>query len=144
MEINIEDYINKDEMIMIIENEFQDRIKKYFLENSLSDLIYSLCNKEICGTIEKEIPNFKEEIKKTIPSAIENVGKFDIFKSKDEIIYNKDSIGQRILERAIMENKSMIEQKVKNIFSELSKEDIAAEIETIIVDKIDNMFEGGE
>ena len=39
-----------------------------------------------------------------------------------------------------MGNRGIIEQKVKNIFSELSKEDIAAEIECIITDKIENMF----
>lgn len=140
MEINIEDYINESEMKRIVENEFRDRIRRYFLENKLSDLIYSLCNKEICGIIEEEIPNFEEEIKAAIPISIKNVSKFDIFRSKDEFLYSKDSIGQRILERAVMENRDMIEQKVKNIFSELSKEDIAAEIEGIITDKIENMF----
>lgn len=140
MEINIEDYINEDEMVMIVENEFRDRIREYFLKNKLSDLIYSLCNKEICKIIEEEVPNYEEEIKKTVPSVIEGITIFDIFKSKDEFMYSKDSIGQRIMERAVMENRGMIEQKVKNIFSELSKEDIAAEIECIITDKIENMF----
>lgn len=140
MEINIEDYINESEMKRIVENEFRDRIRRYFLENKLSDLIYSLCNKEICGIIEEEIPNFKEEIKVAIPSKIKNINKFDIFKSKDDFMDSKDSIGQQILEKTIEENKDMLEQKVKNIFSELSKEDIATEIECIITDKIENMF----
>lgn len=140
MEINIEDYINESEMKRIVENEFRDRIRRYFLENKLSDLIYSLCDKEICKVIEEEIPNFKEEIKVAIPSEIEDINKFDIFKSKDDFMNSKDSIGQQILEKTIEENKDMLEQKVKNIFSELSKEDIAAEIEGIITDKIENMF----
>lgn len=140
MGINIEDYINGDEMKRIVENEFRDRIRRYFLENKLSDLIYSLCNKEICGTIEEEIPNFKKEIKTVIPSAIEDINKFDIFKSKDEYIYSKDSPGQQILEKTIKDNKDILEQKVKKIFSELSKEDIAVEICGILEDKIDNMF----
>lgn len=142
MEINIEDYMNEDEMKIIVENEFRDRIREYFLENKLSDLIYSLCNKEIYRIIEEEISDFEEEIKKTIPSVIERISAFDIFKSKDDFMNSKDSIGQRILERAVMKNRDMIEQKVKNIFSELSKEDIAAEIECIITDKIENMFRG--
>ena len=29
MEINIEDYINKNKMAIIVENEFRDRIRKY-------------------------------------------------------------------------------------------------------------------
>lgn len=140
MEINIEDYMNENEMEIIVENEFHKKVNKYFLENKLSDLIYSLCNKEICRIIEEEIPNFEEEIKSAIPSVIEGISTFDIFKSKDDFMHSKDSIGQRILERAVMENRDMIEQKVKNIFSELSKEDIAAEIEGIITDKIENMF----
>lgn len=142
MEINIEDYMNESEMKRIVENEFRDRIREYFLKNKLSDLIYSLCNKEIYRIIEEEISDFEEEIKKTIPSVIERISAFDIFKSKDDFMNSKDSIGQRILERAVMENRDMIEQKVKNIFSELSKEDIAAEIECIITDKIENMFRG--
>lgn len=144
MEVNIEDYITEGEMKRIVENEFRDRIRRYFLENKLSDLIYTLCDKEICKIIEEEIPNFKGEIKTVIPSAIEAVGKFDIFRSKDEFLYSKDSLGQQILEETIKENKDMLEQKVKNIFSELSKEDIASEIEYIITDKIENMFKGGE
>ena len=144
MEINIEDYMNEDEMKMIVENEFHERVNKYFLENKLSDLIYSLCNKEIHRIIEEEIPNFEEEIKSAIPSVIEGINTFDIFKSKDDFMNSKDSIGQRILEREVMANRGIIEQKVKNIFSELSKEDIAAEIECIITDKIDNLFKGGE
>lgn len=134
MEINIEDYINEDEMKRIVEEEFRDRIGRYFLGNKLSDLIYSLCNKELYGIIEEEIPNFKKEIKAAIPSAIKNVNKFDIFRSKDELIYSRDSLGQQILEKTIRDNKDMLEQKVKNIFSELSKEDIA--------DEIENMFKG--
>lgn len=134
MEINIEDYINEDEMKRIVEEEFRDRIGRYFLGNKLSDLIYSLCNKELYGIIEEEIPNFKKEIKAAIPSAIKNVNKFDIFRSKDEPIYSRDSLGQQILEKTIRDNKDMLEQKVKNIFSELSKEDIA--------DEIENMFKG--
>lgn len=144
MEINIEDYMDEDEMKMIVENEFHERVNKYFLENKLSDLIYSLCNKEIYRIIEEEIPNFEEEIKSAIPSVIEGINTFDIFKSKDDFMNSKDSIGQRILEREVMANRGIIEQKVKNIFSELSKEDIAAEIECIITDKIDNLFKGGE
>lgn len=144
MEINIEDYINESEMKRIVEDEFRDRIRRYFLENKLSDLIYSLCNKEICGIIEKEIPNFEEEIKAAIPISIKNIGKFDIFRSKDEFLYSRDSLGQQILEEVIKENKDILEQKVKNIFSELSREDIASEIECIITDKIDNLFKGGE
>ena len=144
MEINIEDYINEDRMAIIVENEFRDRIRKYFLGNKLSDLIYSLCNKEIYRIIEEEIPNFEEEIKSAIPISIENIGKFDIFRSKDEFMYSRDSLGQQILEKTIKENKDMLEQKVKNIFSELSKEDIAAEIECIITDKIENMFRRDE
>lgn len=142
MEINIEDYINESEMKRIVENEFRDRIRRYFLENKLSDLIYSLCNKEICKVIEEEIPNFKKEIKTAIPSKIKDINKFDIFKSKDDFINSKDSIGQQILEETIEENKDMLEQKVKNIFSELSKGDIADEIAGIVIDKIDNMFRG--
>ena len=107
-------------------------------------MIYSLCKKEICGIIEEEIPNFKEEIKEAIPISIKNVGKFDIFRSKDEFMYSQDSLGQQILEKTIKENKDILEQKVKNIFSELSREDIAIEIECIITDKIDNLFKGGE
>lgn len=140
MEINIEDYINESEMKRIVENEFRDRIRKYFLENKLADLIYSLCDKEIYKTIEEEIPNFKEEIKAAIPISIENIGKFDIFRSKDEFMYSRDSLGQQILEKTIKENKDILEQKVRNIFSELSKEDIAVEICGILEDKIDNMF----
>lgn len=140
MEINIEDYINEDEMKRIVENELRDRIRKYFLGNKISDLICSLCNKEICEIIEEEIPNFREEIKQRISPAIESIGRYDIFKKRDNFIYSEDSVGQKILEEAVKENKNMIEQKVKNIFSELSKEDIAAEIEGIITDKIDNMF----
>lgn len=142
MEINIEDYINESEMKRIVENEFRDRIRRYFLENKLSDLIYSLCNKEICKVIEEEIPNFKKEIKTAIPSKIKDINKFDIFKSKDDFMNSKDSIGQQILEETIEENKDMLEQKVKNIFSELSKGDIADEIAGIVIDKIDNMFRG--
>ena len=140
MEINIEDYINEDKMVIIVENEFRDRVRKYFLENKLSDLIYSLCNKEIYKIIEEEVPNFREEIKQRIRPAIESMSRYDIFRSKDDFIYSKNSLGQEILEEIIKNNRDILEQKVKNIFSELSKENIAAEIECIITDKIENMF----
>ena len=96
MEINIEDYINESEMKRIVEDEFRDRIRGYFLGNKLSDLMYSLCDKELCEIIEEEIPDFKKEIKAAIPSAIKGVNKFDIFKSKDEYIYSRDSLGQNM------------------------------------------------
>ena len=140
MEINIEDYIDKDEMKRIVTEEFQDKIREYFRENTLSSLVYLLCDKEISKTIEEEIPNFREKIKQRISPAIESIDKYNIFQKKDNFIYLEDSLGQKMLEEVIKENKDILEQKVKNIFLELSKKDIATEIECIITDKIENMF----
>ena len=59
---------------------------------------------------------------------------------KADLVEREDSLGQKYLEKAIEDNKDIINNKVIEIFNQLGKQDIAYEISSIIEEKLENMF----
>lgn len=141
MEINLKDYLDKEKMKKIVETEFRDKVKEMFNgEGETSRIISNLGYYNTYEILDKEVPNFKERIKEQTKKVCENISSYTVFRSKDEYIYGKDSLGQKYLEEAVENNKDIINERVKNIFLELNNYDLAEQIKDIIYDKIDEMF----
>ena len=64
---------------------------------------------------------------------------YDILRKKGEF-NDSNSLAYDILEKYVDENKNIIENKVKNIFNELSKTDLKYEIQDILENYIEKLF----
>lgn len=139
MDINIEDYLSDNEIKSIVEEEFRNKIKNMFsTEKEISRIITNLGYYNTFKIIEEEVPNFKNNIKEQTKKQCENISSYCVFREKDS--YSNESLGQKYLEEAIENNKEIINKKVVEIMNDLSKEDIANEICSVLEDKIDNLF----
>lgn len=143
MEIKFEDYLSNDEIHRIVVEEFRDKIKESIRRNGVSRFIANLSYQNVFELINDEAPNFENEIKEKTKEVIENLSSFSVFRKKD-LVDNEDSLAQKYLEESVTNNREIIENRVKDILSELSKEDIAYEINDVIENKISNLFNKGD
>lgn len=126
----------------IIKEEFRNEVQRNIQKNGISTLIANIGYKNVFNIINNEIPKYENQVKEKTKEVIENLSSYCVFRKKD-LIDQEDSLGQKYLEEAIRDNKNIINKKVVDIFNELGKQDISYEISSIIEDKINEMFIGG-
>lgn len=144
MNINIENYLSEEEIKEICKDELRNSIKKQFSnEKDLTRIITNLSYYELWEQIENEVPNCKKIIKGKTIEQLNKISSYDVLREKGEF-NSKNSVAQDILENCVIENKNIIEDKVKEILNSLSKTDIKYDIKGIIEEYIENLFKGDE
>lgn len=141
MEVRIEDYLSDNEIHNIVVEEFREKVQESLRRNGVTTFIANLGYQNVFEQINKEAPNFEEDIKIKTKEVIDNLSSYSVFRKKD-LVDREDSLAQKYLEQAVESNKNIIEQKVIEILNELGKDDISYEISSIIEDKICNLFKG--
>lgn len=139
MNINIERYLNDDEIKLIVKEEFRNKVQENLRRNGVTTWIANLGYQNVLEIINTEIPEYESLVKEKTKEAIEGLTSYSVFRKKG-LIDDEDSLGQKYLEQAVENNKEIINQKIINIFNELAEEDIFYEIENIISEKIENIF----
>lgn len=140
-EIDIEHYMSNEEIKAIIEDEIIRGIRRIMCnEKEITRILTNISYYELWKKIEEEIPNYQEIIKEKTKERLQKISNFDIFKSKDDFVEQRDSLAQQFLNESVKENKKIIDDKVKAIMNELSLSDIRFDIQGIIEKYIDNLF----
>lgn len=142
MNINIEDYLSDDEIKEIVKEELREKIKSNIEKNGVIRFISNIGYHNVFEIINKEIPEYENLVKEKTKEVIEGLTSFSVFRKAD-LVEREDSLGQKYLEKAIEDNKDIINNKVIEILNQLGKQDIFYEISSIIEDKINEMFIGG-
>ena len=140
MEINIMDYLSEKEIGECIKEELKKQISNYINKVGVDTFISNISYINVFKKIDEEIPDFEIQIKEKVKNIIENLSNYCVF--RDETVYERESVGQKLLNNAVEENKNILNEKVIEIYKGLSKQDIAIEICGILEEKIDNMFKG--
>ena len=144
MNIDIKDYVNEEEIKDIINDEIR-RSVRYHMNNEaeLSRIITNISYKELWKQIELEVPNCEKTLKEKTIERIRNISDYDIFRRKDNF-GAEDSLATKLIDECVKENKNIINDKVKNIFNELSNSDLKYDIQGILEEYIEKLFEKGE
>ena len=144
MNINIKDYVSEEEIKDIIGDEIR-RSVRYHMNNEaeLSRIITNISYEELWKQIELEVPNCEKILKEKTIEGIRNISDYDIFRRKDAYCA-KDSLATKLIDECVKENKDIINDKVKNIFNELSNSDLKYDIQGILEEYIEKLFEKGE
>lgn len=140
MEVNIMDYLNGEEIKECIKEELKKQISNYIDKIGIDTFISNISYINVFKKIDEEIPDFEMQIKEKVKNIIENLSDYCVFKEKS--VWEKESVGQKLLNNAVEENKNILNEKVIEIYKGLSKQDIATEICGILEEKIENMFKG--
>ena len=144
MNINIKDYVSEEEIKDIIGDEIRRSVRHHMnTEAELSRIITNISYKELWKQIELEVPNCEKTLKEKTIERIRNISDYDIFRRKDA--YGaEDSLAVKLIDECVKENKDIINDKVKNIFNELSNSDLKYDIQGILEEYIEKLFEKGE
>lgn len=116
------------------------QISNYINKVGVDTFISNISYINVFKKIDEEIPDFEIQIKEKVKNIIENLSEYCVFKEKT--VFEKASVGQKLLNNAVEENKNILNEKVIEIYKGLSKQDIATEICGILEEKIENMFKG--
>lgn len=108
MEINVEDYLDRDEIKDIIKNQISYIVGKD-AERLLTNSAYYVVFKAIDEALDNSA---KEFIKAKAIAIINELSEYSVFKKKDAW-GKEDSIAYQTLQEAMNENKDLIRQKVR-------------------------------
>lgn len=144
MNINIKDYISEEEIKDIIKDEIRRSVAYYMnTEAELSRIITNISYKELWKQIELEVPNCETLLKQKTIERIRQLSSYDVFRRKD-IYGGENSLATKLIDECVKENKNIINDKIKNIFNELSNSDLKYDIQGILEEYIENLFKKGE
>ena len=141
MSIDIKDYVSEEEIKDIIVDEIR-RSVRYHLNNEaeLSRIITNISYKELWKQIELEVPNCETLLKQKTIERIRNISDY----RRKDAYGTEDSLATKLIDECVKENKNIINDKVKNIFNELSNSDLKYDIQGILEEYIEKLFEKGE
>lgn len=108
MEINVEDYLDRDEIKDIIKNQI-----RYIVERDAERLLTNSAYYVVFKAVDEALDNSaKEFIKAKAIAIINELSEYSVFRKKDAW-EKEDSIAYQILQEAMNENKDLIKQKVR-------------------------------
>lgn len=144
MNINIKDYVSEEEIKDIIKDEIRKIVRcNMNTEAELSRIITNISYNELWKQIELEVPNCETLLKQKTIERIRGLSSYDIFRRKD-FYGTEDSLATKLIDECVKENKNIINDKIKNIFNELSNSDLKYDIQCILEEYIENLFKKGE
>jgi hypothetical protein len=132
MQITIEDYLDKDDIVEIIRYRLDDVIRKDS-ERILSNTAYAI----VFEAVDKALDNkAKDIIKEKVLDCINNLSEFDVFRRANA--WDKESsVGQEIVDKALVDNTSEIYGRVKSAIDSIN---IEGKIEEKIEDSLEDIL----
>ena len=124
MEIKIENHLSEQEIKDIVISEFRQSVKdKFKTEKDIERILINLSYQMLWDEIDKLVPDYKEVVSIKVKEVMLNKDfTYNIFRPKSAWD-REDSLGYTYMQRAINENKSLIEGLVKTISPEKSFEE---------------------
>lgn len=117
MNINIEDYLTKEEIKSICESEVREHVRTCVGDVSVSNDVGRVFVGKLAKQLAKEgvqeiIPDFKEFINEHIKTEIGKITLSDFFVSS----FGWSNTGNKVLNGILTDNKQLIDAKIKEVF----------------------------
>ena len=132
IKINVEDYLDKEEIKELISYEISKSAKndaERILSNTAYGVVFDAVNKALDGQMQ-------ETIKAKVVEIINELSDFNVFRSTDAW-GNPETVGTKILNEAIEENRQAIKEKVKET---IDGYDISSKIELRLEDSLEDIL----
>lgn len=132
MQIKVEDYLSREDITEMIRYRLNEAIRKD-AERILSNTAYSV----VFEAVDKALDNkAKDIIKEKVLECINNLSEFYVFRRADAWD-KKASVGQEIVDKALVDNTSEIYNRVKNVIANIN---IEGEIEGRVNDSLEDIL----
>jgi hypothetical protein len=145
LEINIDEYITEEEKKLIAKEAFkeacwlkfkdEDTVKR-IISNSAYDIVYRMVDE----SFNMELEYFLQD---RVVELVKNLSEYHLFKRPDAWSRESNSAYQ-ILERALIDNKGLIESVVKEKLPEATMQAIKADLKEYIQDAVNRHYDGLE
>jgi hypothetical protein len=115
MEIKIEDYLNHNEIKEVVIDELRNQIRNHFRnEENANRLLVNLSYAIVKDEVDKIVPNHQEVLVEKVAKIInkDNSTAFCIFDFDTYGSGRSKSLGAKIVEETVAENKQLIKEKV--------------------------------
>lgn len=115
MEIKIEDYLSDDDIKEILQNELRVQVRNHFSnEESAKRLLSNLAYHIVKEEVNKIVPNYEEDLVKKVSELIQDKDSlgFKLFDFDSWGAGRNKSLGAKIVEQTVEENKQLIKDKV--------------------------------
>ena len=132
MQIRVEDYLSKEEITEAIRYRLDDAIRRdseRILSNTAYGVVFEAVNKALDGKMQ-------ETIKAKVVEIINKLSNFEVFRGTDAW-GNPETVGTKILNKAIEENSQAIKEKVKET---VDGYDISSQIELRLEDSLEDIL----
>jgi hypothetical protein len=132
IKINVEDYLDKEEIKELISYEISKSAKND-AERILSNTAYGVVFEAVDKALDN---NAKDIIKEKVLDCINNLSEFDVFRRANA--WDKESsVGQEIVDKALVDNTSEIYGRVKSAIDSIN---IEGKIEEKIEDSLEDIL----
>lgn len=143
MEIKIENYLNHEEIKEVVVDELRNQIRKHFNdEKNAERLLINLSHQIVSDEVEKITPNYKEKI---VGKVNELINEKDLSYHLYNFHYNTHkavSLGAKIIEEAVSENKQLIKDKVLDgIINKDYSDEAWSKFESLAEDFTSNIYD---
>lgn len=140
VEININDYISEEEKKEIVTELFKENVRKIFsveqeIERVITNFGYNLYGK----ILNENVQDFESKITQKVIDCIESETPWGLFRKKD-VWHTEESKAYTYLQNAVEENKDLINERVKQIFTNISDDYLYNEIKDLITEHIEKML----
>ena len=142
LEIDINDYLSKEEIKEIIKKEVGHSVSIQLRdENKLTRILSNISYQIIFDEIDKILPNYKEKLKDNVFQHITSAN-YPFYIFQDRTPYSKPSLATQYLEEVIEDNEDLIKQTVLGtILNKDHSEKIWNQWEQMASDFSENIFE---
>ena len=141
-EIEIENYLSHDEVKEIVQDELRNQIRQMFKnETEARRLLSNLSYQIVFDEVDKVVANSQDVVIKKTTDLVNDVKSYTVFRYS-YLGGSPENNGARILEQAIIDNKQLINEKVKEtIINKDYSEKIWDSFELLADTFISNIYE---
>ena len=108
MEIDVRDYLSKEEIKQICIEEIRHKVNRQFQEKDLERVISNSAYYKVFGIVDDMLPgDYAERIVKNVEEIIDNSTDFALFRWHYDT-KNPESVGAKIIDEAVRDNKQKI------------------------------------
>lgn len=143
MDIKIEDYLTKEEIVEICKEVLYRKIREDMRGLNVNDIIGNISYSEVAAMVDAYVGEddfCRREIPKKVCEAITSISAFTVFRKAD-VWERKNSVAYDILEEECRNARPLIRQRVEQIvneykFPQLERDEIMYTIADVLTDRL--------
>ncbi len=147
MDVDVSRYLGEDEMRRIAEEEYRECVReeirrrdRHWLDVTLGNAAYAIVWQEVDEALDG---GAERAIADAVTKVIGGLSAYSVFRKKGDW-QREDSVGQVMLEHAVADSRDLIDERVREIVSDLDPRDVRYLVEDAVRDAVCNWMAGAD